>query len=93
LRTDDPFDAGLTESEKLEQQERARAASWARMTEQDVRAKLRALEGHPFRASLGRILATAIRRNCRQHLHLLPAEWIEQRPRAVNDNRQGGTAA
>lgn len=85
---------GETASERLEREERQRAASWASMSEADVRAKVRALDGHPFRAMLGRMLATAVRRNCRQHLHLLPLEWQrDQAPKGPVANDNGGKPA
>jgi hypothetical protein len=72
------------QSASAEQAERERkdAESWRGMTAGDVRAKVRALDGHPFRAMFGRILATAVRRHAPEHLGLLPPEFL-----AANDDR------
>lgn len=90
----DPFDEShFSASEQLEIEERRRAASWSQMSEADVRAKVRALDGHPFRAALGRILAVAVRRNCRQHLHLLPLDWVREAQVGPVANDNGGRGA
>jgi hypothetical protein len=52
-------------------------ASWHGITDTQIRAKIRALDGHPMRLMLGHMLATAIRRHAPQHLGLLPPEFIE----------------
>jgi hypothetical protein len=90
MRSVDPFDTGhLSEADREAEAEVGRRRDWGRMSEQTVMAKVRALDGHPIRNELGRILAIALWRYCPQYLSLLPEEWRG----AANDNRQGGTAA
>jgi hypothetical protein len=61
--------------------ERADAeASWKTLTPEQLRAKLRALEGHPMRLTLGGILATAVSRHVLQLAHLLPPDFLERVP-------------
>jgi hypothetical protein len=63
--------------------ERADAeASWANISEPQIFAKLRALDGHPQRLLFGRMLATAIRRHASRMLGLLPPEFL-----VANDDR------
>ena len=54
--------------------------SWANITAAEVRAKIRALEGHKMRATLGHFIATAIGKHAPHHLGLLPPEWIDEPP-------------
>ena len=70
------------------------AASWASMSAWDVKAKIRTLDGHPFRDQLGGILAIACRKHAPQHLALLPTEWLRKGDSIANDNdTRGGPAA
>jgi hypothetical protein len=48
--------------------------SWTTITPDQLRAKLRALDGHPFRGPLISILATAVARHARPLAHLLPPD-------------------
>lgn len=68
--------------EALRQERAAAEGSWRGITEQQVRAKIRALDGHPFRMQLGRILAVALKRYAPKLLGLLPPEFL-----AANDDR------
>jgi hypothetical protein len=54
--------------------------SWQNLSEQQIRAKVGALEGHPFRATLGRMLATALRRHQPGLIIHLPPEFLEPTP-------------
>lgn len=61
-------------------QERAEAeASWKNITAEQVRAKIRTLDGHPMRDLLGHFLATALRRHASHHVGLLPPPWLADR--------------
>lgn len=51
--------------------------SWTGITPEQIRAKIRALDGHPMRALLGRVLAGAIAKYAPRHLGLLEPEWVK----------------
>lgn len=87
---DDPFDCSPFEAQQLADAQRRR--EWERLTEDQVRAKVRALDGHPMRDAFGRMLAAAVQRHCPVHLPAVPLEWFGVQP-ASNDNQLGGTAA
>lgn len=88
----DPFDDGhLSQAERQAAEDERIADSWRRMSGDDVRRKLWALNGHPLRLMLGRILAVACERFCPEHLELLPKDFRELP--AANDNRTGGGTA
>lgn len=76
-----PLGIGRDQSASAEQAERERkdAESWRGITAGEVRAKIRALDGHPFRTMFGSILATALRRHATEHLGLLPPEFLDER--------------
>jgi hypothetical protein len=63
-------------------------ASWRGISAEQVKAKIRTLSDHPLRARLGRILALAIQKHARQHVDLLPPEWLPE-PTHANDDRPG----
>lgn len=67
---------------KLEQERAEAEASWRNISEPVIWAKVRALEGHPMRLLLGRMLATGVREHAPGMLGLLPPEFL-----AVNDDR------
>ena len=50
--------------------------SWANISAQQIRDKLRALEGHPMQGQLGPFLAGAIARHAPHHAGLLPPKWL-----------------
>lgn len=52
------------------------AASWRDLTPEQLRAKLRALEGHPMRPALGRLLRTILERHCSHLLPMLPPDLL-----------------
>lgn len=85
----DPFDLPMLEragpAERQEVEDAERAASWSSMSAMDVKAKIRALDGHPMRLVLGKILGAAVRRYTPQHMALIPVEWLQPLP-ADNDN-------
>jgi len=60
--------------------ERECRESWEGVTAEQVRAKIRDLDSHPFRLLLGRMLATALRRHAATNLGLLPPEFLEVAP-------------
>jgi hypothetical protein len=67
-----------TELHRKHEAEKVQAeASWRTTTEQQVRAKVRSLEGHPFRDTLGRMLATALRRHQPGLVAHLPPEFLK----------------
>jgi len=72
-------------------QERADAeASWRDITDDQIRAKVWALNDHPMRQQLGHFLATAINRHVPEKLGMLPPEFLtDLAPRAANDPRPG----
>lgn len=67
---------------KLDRQREEADASWRNATEADIRAKVRALDGHPHRQLCGQMLATALRHHAPRLLGYLPPEFL-----AENDNR------
>ena len=70
------------QQQKIQQEREEAEASWRNISEPTIFAKVRALEGHPMRLILGRILATAIRRHAPKMLGLLPPEFL-----TANDDR------
>jgi hypothetical protein len=66
----------------LEAEHEAAEASWRNISEPAIFAKVRALDGHPMRLLLGRMLATAVRRHAPRMLGLLPPEFL-----VANDDR------
>jgi hypothetical protein len=56
--------------------------SWQSISEPQIFAKVRALDGHSQRMLFGRMLATAIRRHAPRMLGLLPPEFL-----SANDDR------
>lgn len=63
-----------------------RTASWRNMTPDDVRAKVRALDGHPMRRALGRVLAKGLEVNAPHLRPMLPPEFLapdERQPAEV----------
>lgn len=60
----------------------ARRASWVTISPEQVRAKVRALDGHPMREALGKALATALFHNAPKHLGYLPPELLKHLPAA-----------
>jgi hypothetical protein len=68
--------------DKLAKEHEAAEASWRHISEPAIFAKVRALDQHPMRLLLGRMLATAVRRHQPQMLGLLPPEFL-----TANDDR------
>jgi hypothetical protein len=67
----------------IEEQHAAAEASWGNISEPAaIFAKIRALDGHPMRPMLGRMLADAVRRHAPRQLGLLPPEFL-----VANDDR------
>jgi hypothetical protein len=62
---------------KEEREEQERSDSWRDITDEQVRAKIRALHGHPKRQELGHFLAIAVKRNAPAKLGMLPPEWLD----------------
>jgi hypothetical protein len=62
---------------KLEQERETAEASWRGITDAQITAKVRSLDGHPMRLLLGRMLATAVRRHAHRSLGLLPPEFLD----------------
>jgi hypothetical protein len=77
-------DGGSNERQmrEIEEQHAAAEASWQNISEPAIFAKVRALDGHPMRLILGRMLADAVRRHAPRLLGLLPPEFL-----AANDDR------
>lgn len=67
---------------KLERERTEAEASWRNISEPQIFAKVRALDGHPKRTELGRILAVALKRHAPRMLGMLPPEFL-----AANDDR------
>ncbi len=65
---------------KDEREEQERSDSWRNITDEAIRAKIRALHGHPKRQELGHFLAIALKRNVPAKLGLLPPEWLDAPP-------------
>jgi len=68
---------------KQERETREARESWQNITAEEVRRKIRALDGHPMRIVLGKILHTGLARHAAQHIGLLPPEFFP------NDNSPG----
>jgi hypothetical protein len=66
-----------TSTEQQQREEQERSDSWRDITDEQVRAKIRALHGHPKRQELGHFLAIALKRNVPGKLGLLPPEWLD----------------
>ena len=59
--------------------ERETRESWENITPQQIRANVRALDGHQWRDAWGNLLAAAIQKHAPHHLGLLPPEWLKDR--------------
>jgi hypothetical protein len=57
--------------------ERLARESWRNITPEQIRAKIRALNGNPMRDVLGHFLATALANHAPHHLGLLPPQWLD----------------
>jgi hypothetical protein len=68
--------------EKIQREHDIAEESWRGITDAQIQAKVRLLDGHPFRMLLGRMLATAVRRHAPRSLGLLPPEFL-----TANDDR------
>lgn len=55
-----------------------RAASWRHITADEVRAKIRMLDGHPMRIDCGRLLAKALEINAPHLRPMLPPEFLAE---------------
>ena len=51
--------------------------SWTNISPAQINAKIRALDGHPMRPILGRVLASALGKYAPVHLGLLPPTWVQ----------------
>jgi hypothetical protein len=65
---------------KEEREEQERSDSWRDITDEAIRAQIRALHGHPKRQELGHFFAIALKRNAPAKLGLLPPEWLDAPP-------------
>lgn len=75
-------DTNQQQREKIQAEHDAAEESWRNISEPAIFAKVRALNDHPMRLILGRILATAVRRHQPRMLGLLPPEFL-----TANDDR------
>jgi len=79
--------AAPTTTDQQLRDEAERAASWANITDAEIRAKIWALNSHPMRLEYGRLLATCINRHAPHKLGQLPPEFLGQmQPKAANDS-------
>ena len=69
-----PFEGA---ADRLIREDAERAAGWGAMTAEQLRRRIANLDGHPFRVSFGRIMASAIHRHAPHLEGLLPPEWLE----------------
>jgi hypothetical protein len=78
ITSDQPDTVRNRESERLSRE------SWKNITPEQVRAKIRALNGNPMRAVLGHFLATALANHAPHQLGLLPPEWLVDHAEPAN---------
>jgi hypothetical protein len=57
--------------------ERECRGSWDGITPEQIRAKVRELNGNPTRDTLGRFLTGAVAKHAPEHLRLLPPQWLK----------------
>jgi len=57
--------------------EREVAESWANITPEQIRQKIRNLDGNPMHETLGPWLATALAKYATHHLGQLPPQWLK----------------